>query len=109
MNNKRFNLAYEKGNWWAVNDSGITLWKEEVIYLLNKQDEYIKILEQYILDNDIKDNYETFKKWYKAHPEYSNVSDLFLEFERSSYGKNDSLFFGKTIEEICCTNKKKTK
>ena len=50
MNNKRFNLAYEKGNWWAVNDSGITLWKEEVIYLLNKQDEYIKILEQYILD-----------------------------------------------------------
>lgn len=109
MNNKRFNLAYEKGNWWAVNDSGITLWKEEVIYLLNKQDEYIKILEQYILDNDIRDNYETFKKWYKAHSEYSNVSDLFLEFERSLYGEKDSLLFGKTIEEICCTNKKKTK
>ena len=50
MNNKRFNLAYKQGDWWAVNDSGITLWKEEVIYLLNKQDEYIKILEQYILD-----------------------------------------------------------
>ena len=106
MNNKRFNFAYKQGDWWAVNDSGITLWKEEVIYLLNKQDEYIKILEQYILDNDIRDNYETFKKWYKAHPEYSNVSDLFLEFERSLYGEKDSLLFGKTIEKICCTNKK---
>ena len=33
--NKRFTLAYEKGNWWAVRDYDITLWKEEVIHLLN--------------------------------------------------------------------------
>ena len=34
--NKRFKLAYEKGNWWAVRDGDITLWKEEVIHLLNE-------------------------------------------------------------------------
>ena len=33
---KRFELAYEKGNWWAVRDGDITLWKEEVIHLLNE-------------------------------------------------------------------------
>ena len=32
---KRFELAYEKGNWWAVRDGDITLWKEEVVSLLN--------------------------------------------------------------------------
>ena len=36
MTGKRFTLAYEKGNWWAVRDGDITLWKEEVIYLLNE-------------------------------------------------------------------------
>ena len=33
---KRFELAYEKGNCWAVRDGDITLWKEEVIHLLNE-------------------------------------------------------------------------
>lgn len=36
MTAKRFTLAYEKGNWWAVKDGDITLWKEEVIGLLNE-------------------------------------------------------------------------
>ena len=36
MSEKRFTLAYEKGNWWAVRDGDITLWKEEVIHLLNE-------------------------------------------------------------------------
>lgn len=36
MTKKRFELAYEKDNWWAVRDGDITLWKEEVIYLLNE-------------------------------------------------------------------------
>ena len=36
MSEKRFTLAYEQGGWWAVRDGDITLWKEEVIYLLNK-------------------------------------------------------------------------
>lgn len=34
--NKRFKLAYKKDDWWAVRDSEITLWKEEVIHLLNE-------------------------------------------------------------------------
>ena len=36
-NGGRFQLAYEeKGGWWAVNDNGITLWKEEVVYTMNE-------------------------------------------------------------------------
>ena len=35
MTEKRFTLAYEKGDWWAVRDGDITLWKEEVIGELN--------------------------------------------------------------------------
>ena len=38
MTDKRFTLAYEQGNWWAVRDGDITLWKEEVIHLLNELD-----------------------------------------------------------------------
>lgn len=35
-NGNRFQLAYESDNgWWAVDDNGITLWKEEVVYELN--------------------------------------------------------------------------
>lgn len=34
--NKRFKLAYKKDDWWAVRDGEITLWKEEVIHLLNE-------------------------------------------------------------------------
>lgn len=40
MTEKRFTLAYsddtEKSKWWAVRDGDITLWKEEVVYLLNQ-------------------------------------------------------------------------
>ena len=36
MTEKRFTLAYKKDNWWAVRDGEITLWKEEVIHLLNE-------------------------------------------------------------------------
>ena len=44
--NKRFELAYEKGNWWAVRDEDITLWKEEVIHLLNELHEENQELKQ---------------------------------------------------------------
>ena len=44
--NKRFELAYEKGNWWAVRDGDITLWKEEVIHLLNDLSEENEQLKQ---------------------------------------------------------------
>ena len=33
----RFHLAYESDTgWWGVNDSGVTLWKEEVVYEMNE-------------------------------------------------------------------------
>lgn len=44
--NKRFTLAYKKDDWWAVRDGEITLWKEEVIYLLNELHEENKRLKQ---------------------------------------------------------------
>ena len=44
---KRFELAYEKGNWWAVRDGDITLWKEEVIHLLNELSEENEQLKQH--------------------------------------------------------------
>ena len=50
MTAKRFTLAYEKGNWWAVRDGDIALWKEEVVGLLNelneKKEELIDALNQ---------------------------------------------------------------
>ena len=36
MTEKRFELAYEQGDWWAVRDGDTTLWKEEVVALLNE-------------------------------------------------------------------------
>lgn len=46
MEEKRFALAYEQGNWWAVRDGDITLWKEEVIHLLNEQQDTIQSLKE---------------------------------------------------------------
>ena len=48
--NKRFTLAYEKGNWWAVKDGDITLWKEETIALLNSLNEENEQLKQQLSD-----------------------------------------------------------
>jgi len=53
MTEKRFKLAYsndmEHDKWWAVRDWDITLWKEEVVHLLNEQHETITRLQ---LDRD---------------------------------------------------------
>lgn len=46
MTEKRFKLAYKKGDWWAVRDGEITLWKEEVIHLLNELNEENEILKE---------------------------------------------------------------
>ena len=55
--NKRFKLAYKKGDWWAVRDGEITLWKEEVIHLLNelhKENEELKErVKQLQIDNTV--------------------------------------------------------
>ena len=45
MTEKRFTLAYEKGNWWAVRDRDIILWKEEVVGLLNELNDKCEFLE----------------------------------------------------------------
>lgn len=42
---KQYNLAYEtEKGWWAVECGGLTLWKEEVVYFLNEQNERISEL-----------------------------------------------------------------
>lgn len=53
-NEKRFTLAYEKENWWAVRDGAITLWKEEVITELNKLHEENQVLKRHIKANTLK-------------------------------------------------------
>lgn len=48
--NKRFKLAYKQDEWWAVRDGEITLWKEEVIHLLNElseENEELKTSKEY--------------------------------------------------------------
>ena len=46
MTEKQFTLAYllnnEDDDWWAVRNGEITLWKEEVVDLLNEQDKEIQ-------------------------------------------------------------------
>ena len=54
MAEKRFTLAYEKGNWWAVRDGDITLWKEEVIGLLNELHEENQELRRYLSWQDME-------------------------------------------------------
>ena len=44
--NKRFELANVLGNWWEVRDGDITLWKEEVIDLLNELNDENEQLKQ---------------------------------------------------------------
>ena len=58
--NKRFKLAYKKGDWWAVRDGEITLWKEEVIHLLNELNEENEELKQE--NEDLKTSKEYWRK-----------------------------------------------
>lgn len=90
--NKRFTLAYEKGNWWAVRDYDITLWKEEVISLLNElyeENEQLKqsnerfsktVAEQIIIIKEYREENEQLKQenqeLHKLNQEYiNNLSD----------------------------------
>lgn len=70
-NDKRFSLAYElEDGGWAVNDYDITLWRSEVIYILNKLHEEnvelkskLKMLED--IDKllpELEDCYNSMKK-----------------------------------------------
>ena len=46
MSEKRFELAYEQGDWWAVRDGDITLWKEEVVNKMNEQQSTIERMQE---------------------------------------------------------------
>lgn len=46
MTEKQFTLAYENEDWWAVKNGEITLWKEEVVDLMNKMHDKNKQLEK---------------------------------------------------------------
>ena len=65
MTEKRFTLAYEKGNWWAVRDGDITLWKEETIALLNSL---------YQENEQLKKDVEY---WKQLASQYSNELNVF--------------------------------
>lgn len=41
MEEDRYALAYEKGEWWAVSHGPLLLWKEEVVTLLNNQQDQL--------------------------------------------------------------------
>lgn len=79
--NKRFGLAYEQGNWWAVRDGDITLWKEEVIHLLNEYDDKNK---------DLQDGYEEYRKLsiqFKQRIDELIVDNTFLKNENQELEK----------------------
>lgn len=65
----RFHLAYEsKTGWWAVNDSGVTLWKEEVIGELNELNNENEKLEKE--NKTLKEEKETYKTLYEEMSYY---------------------------------------
>ena len=77
--NKRFTLAYEKGNWWAVRDGDITLWKEEVIGLLNELHEENEQLKGslYAEKTNTAEVINDYSKQFKRHSkEFSFMIDL---------------------------------
>ena len=91
--NKRFELAYEKGNWWAVRDEDITLWKEEVIHLLNELHEENQELKQ-----ELHKIYE-LATVNKARDIVENVYDdlLYETSDESDYARTKVL---KCLEDI---------
>lgn len=73
---KRFELAYSDDGWWAVRDSEITLWKEEVVDLLNEQEKRIEVQQRIISNQELrlnkiktvlKESYNEIPKGYDAH------------------------------------------
>lgn len=81
----RFQLAYEsKSGWWAVDDNGITLWKEEVIYTLN----------ELVTENELNKNLLT-----KATKECENLLDennLIKQAIQEAY-KTERTALGKSV------------
>ena len=61
MTEKRFKLAYKEDDWWAVRDGEITLWKEEVVHLLNELHEENRQLRDNCKNSLIKAGYFLIK------------------------------------------------
>ena len=81
---ERFKLAYKKDDWWAVRDGEITLWKEEVVHLLN---------ELYEENRQLRDNCKNYV-WYKAYKRLLNKNKQLEQ-------KNHKI--KRTIEELYYT------
>ena len=100
MTEKRFELAYEKGNWWAVRDGEITLWKEEVIGLLNEQEEiiqgYIESIGDLQHENEqLKEQIQQLDNTIAIHLELQNEKDKGFDklhkMLMESYNENEEL------------------
>ena len=76
MTEKRFTLAYEKGNWWAVRDGDITLWKEEVIGLLNDLNNDNCQLKRKALDMEMDRDYYSTKS--------ASLEEGYLQLQREN-------------------------
>lgn len=87
IENKRFGLAYDHGNWWAVRDGDITLWKEEVVDLLNKlfdENQFLKNSETILNQKELQCLiYQTIINRYKA--KIRDEESLLEYYEKRNY------------------------
>ncbi len=104
MTDKRFELAYEKGNWWTVRDGDITLWKEEVIGLLNQlndENEQLKFQLDECQNHKLysrreleKENEQLKKQLQSEHQMLQNA----ILLERTRMGKNSLKQYKEAIQ-----------
>ena len=87
IENKRFGLAYDHGDWWAVRDGDITLWKEEVVDLLNKlfdENQFLKNSETILNQKELQCLiYQTIINRYKA--KIRDEESLLEYYEKTNY------------------------
>lgn len=87
IENKRFGLAYDHGGWWAVRDGDITLWKEEVVDLLNKlfdENQFLKNSETILNQKELQCLlYQTIINRYKA--KIRDEESLLEYYEKTNY------------------------
>ena len=91
MTEKRFTFAYETNNqyliWWAVRDGDITLWKEEVVDLLNDLNDECNFLK--IENESLEDGATRYAELY--HKSLKENEELKSEIEKLSYTNEDLL------------------
>lgn len=83
-NGNRFQLAYESDNgWWAVDDNGITLWKEEVVYELNSLAEENKKLKEE--KTRLKSECEAYKTLYEQMSYYFEEGKTLKDLDKIDF------------------------